>query len=61
MIKSSMTPPTVDQATIDHFVAKGRRERSRAFTAMIKALFSAPEAVETRIRSNLRSKTACNA
>lgn len=39
MIKSTLTPPTVDQATIDHYVAKGSRERSQAFRAMFRDLF----------------------
>lgn len=43
MIKSPLTPPTIDQATIDHFVAKGRRERSAAFWAVIQSLFAKPE------------------
>ena len=43
MLKSTLTPPSVDQSTIDFYVAKGRRERSRAFTQMIKSLFSSPE------------------
>jgi len=42
MIKTSLTPPTVDQATIDHYVAKGKRERSRAFLDMLAAVFTAP-------------------
>lgn len=42
MFKTPLTPPTVDQATIDHYVAKGRRERSRAITEMVRSLFSAP-------------------
>lgn len=42
MFTTPLTPPTVDQATIDHYVAKGRRERSRAFAEMIRSLFSAP-------------------
>jgi hypothetical protein len=54
MIKSSLTPPTVDQATVDHYVAKGRRERSRAFAAMIRSLFTAPEnLVETAPKAML--------
>lgn len=44
MFTTSLTPPTIEQATIDHYVAKGRRERSRAFTRMIRSLFSAPDA-----------------
>ena len=38
----STKPQTIDQATIDFYVAKGRRERSRAFAEMIRGLFSAP-------------------
>ena len=30
----------IDQATIDHYIAKGRRERSQAAVAMIKSLFT---------------------
>ena len=33
----------IDQATIDHYVAKGSRERSRAFANMVRSLFSKPE------------------
>ena len=44
MLKSPLSPATVDQTTVDYYVAKGRRERSRAFTAMIKSLFSSPGA-----------------
>ncbi len=39
MFTSTLTPPTVDQATIDHYVAKGSRERSQAFRAMFRGLF----------------------
>lgn len=45
MIKTSLTPPTIDQATIDHYVAKGRREHALAFWAMLRSLFRAPEAL----------------
>ncbi len=58
MLKTVLTPPTVDQAAIDHYGAKGRRERSRAFTAMIKALFSAPESMETKVKAALGRKGA---
>lgn len=47
-----------DQATIDFYVAKGRRERSRAFTAMIKALFTAPERAEAKVKTALTRKNA---
>ena len=39
MITSTLTPPTVDQATIDHYVAKGSRERAQAFRAIFGSLF----------------------
>ena len=34
-----MNPPMIDQATIDHYVAKGSRERSLAVRAMFRGLF----------------------
>ena len=40
MIKSSFTPPVIDQATVDHYVAKGRRERSQAIAEFFSALFA---------------------
>ncbi|MEO1495130.1 MAG: hypothetical protein AAFV19_23550 [Pseudomonadota bacterium] len=40
MIKSSLTPPTIDQATIDLYVAKARRERSIAFVTFLRAIFA---------------------
>ena len=40
MIKSQLTPPTVDQATVDHYVARGRRLRSHAFGEAFAALFA---------------------
>lgn len=43
MIKSSLTPPQVDQATVDHYVAKGSRLRSKAIAAAIRSLFTQPE------------------
>ncbi|MEM9139127.1 MAG: hypothetical protein AAGB15_04795 [Pseudomonadota bacterium] len=50
MFNKTETEMAIDQATIDYYVAKGKRERSRAFVAMIKELFSAPEEkpVETK-------------
>ena len=59
MLKSTLTPPTFDQATIDHYVAKGRRERSRAFAAMIRSIFSAPEAVSATVAPKLNRKADC--
>ena len=44
MFDTALTPPTVDQDTVDHYVAKGRRLRARAFADMVHAIFSAPEA-----------------
>lgn len=46
MFNTSMTPPTVDQATVDYYVAKGRRERSQAAIAFFRSLFkvAAPKA-----------------
>ena len=61
MLNSSLTPPTFDQATIDHYVAKGRRERSRAFSAMIRSLFSTPAAVSGEVENKLSRKAECTA
>lgn len=60
MIKSSLTPPTVDQATVDHYVAKGRRERSRAVAEFFQALFSAKneQKVPARRKAATRLTTA---
>lgn len=44
MFDTALTPPTADQDTVDHYVAKGRRLRARAFADMVHAIFSAPEA-----------------
>lgn len=56
MIKSNLTPPTIDQATIDHYVAKGRRERSLAIAALFRAIFAAPEQRDTPAAQFIRSK-----
>ena len=42
MINSAKTPQTIDQRVIDHYVAKGRRERSRMLAEMVRRLFTAP-------------------
>ena len=44
MFDTKLTPPTIDQATIDHYVARGSRLRSRAFLDLLRAIFKAPEA-----------------
>jgi len=43
MLTSKLAPPSYDQETVDMYVAKGRRARSRAFAEMLRALFTAPE------------------
>ncbi len=35
--------PKIDSATIDFYLARGRRERARAIAEMIRAVFSSPE------------------
>ena len=47
MFDTSLTPPTIDQATIDHYVARGSRLRSRAFLDLFRAIFKAPDAAMT--------------
>ena len=56
MFKTSLTPPTVDQATVDHYVAKGRRERSHALAEFVRAIFSAPETTTAPAKN---AKPAC--
>lgn len=43
MLNTSLTPPNVDQATIDRYVAKGSRLRANAFADLFRAIFSTPE------------------
>lgn len=43
MFDTPMIPPKVDQATVDHFVAKGRRMRSKAFVELFRAMFASQE------------------
>ncbi|MEM9060916.1 MAG: hypothetical protein AAGD13_10690 [Pseudomonadota bacterium] len=38
MFKTELTPVTVDQQTIDHYVAKGRRLRSNAWLEFFRAI-----------------------
>lgn len=42
-----MNPPMIDQATIDHYVAKGSRERSLAVRAMLRGLFGVSQSSAT--------------
>ena len=58
MIKSSLTPPIVDQATVDHYVAKGRRERSKALAEFFRAIFPSREARQTPLRRKIRTKVS---
>ncbi len=43
MFDTSLTPPSFNQATVDHYVAKGSRLRSRAFRDLFRGIFTAPE------------------
>lgn len=55
MFTTSLRPPTVDQATIDHYVARGSRLRSRAFADFFRALFSsAPDVAATKLAKAAR-------
>lgn len=36
------TPPTLDAATVDFYLRRGRQERARAFADMIRSVFSSP-------------------
>ena len=42
MFRTVVTPPSINQAMIDHYVARGKAARSRAIVAMVKRLFSTP-------------------
>ena len=48
MIHSTLTPPVVDQATIDRAIAKAKRERSRAFLSAFRGLISWARPAEPR-------------
>lgn len=43
MFDTSLMPPSFDQATVDHYVAKGSRLRSRAFGDLFRGIFAAPD------------------
>lgn len=47
MFNKTESQIVIDQATIDHFVAKGRRERSQTAVAFIKGLFTKSETTPT--------------
>ena len=49
-----MNPPIIDQATIDHYVAKGSRERSLAVRAMLRGLFGTSQSSATPSTSTTR-------
>ena len=53
MIKSAFSPPDIDQATIDFYVAKARRERSLFLTDLVKTLFTAPERKPSAAKSGV--------
>ena len=42
--------PQIDSATIDFYLAKSRRERARALSEMIRAVFSSPEPNSGEVR-----------
>ena len=44
----SLTP--IDHATIDYYVAKARRERSQAFVALIKSLYTKSDSVPAKAK-----------
>ncbi|MGD1926824.1 MAG: hypothetical protein ACFB03_21965 [Paracoccaceae bacterium] len=49
MFNTSLTPPTVDQKTIDHYVAKGSRLRSNAWAEFFQAVFTSTKTVPVQI------------
>ncbi|MEM1300562.1 MAG: hypothetical protein AAGH68_14915 [Pseudomonadota bacterium] len=56
MIKSSLTPPSFDQAAIDHYVAKGRRARAQAIAEFFRAIFGARAAQKPVARQLVRAR-----
>ena len=58
MIKSSLTPPNFDQATVDHYVAKGRRERSKAILEFFRSIFSSQPVVSVPATTQRNCTTA---
>jgi len=43
MFHTALTPPSVSQTAIDHYVAKGKQARSRAILNMVAGLFKRSE------------------
>lgn len=43
--------PKIDSATVDYYLARGRRERARAFSEMIQGIFSSPGRGGAEVRS----------
>ena len=41
-MSGAWTPPTLDGATIDFYMRRGRHERARAIAEMIRSVFSSP-------------------
>ncbi|MEM6621613.1 MAG: hypothetical protein AAF674_05245 [Pseudomonadota bacterium] len=58
MIKTSLTPPQVDQRTVDMYVAKAKRERSQALFQMLQSLFTAPAQRPALQAKKLQGKTS---
>ena len=54
MFHTELTPPSINQAAIDHYVAKGKQVRSRAVLDMVSALFK-------RSDSHAPAQAACQA
>lgn len=54
--------PQIDSATIDYYLARGRRERARAFSEMIRAIFSSPGRPSAEVHElPVRERTTANA
>lgn len=54
MFNTILTPPTVDQATVDHYVAKGRRLRANAWAEFFRALFPSTGTPTTTVKTAAR-------
>ena len=46
MTRKPFDAPQIDSATLDYYLARGRRERARAFAEMIRGIFSSPGRAE---------------
>lgn len=47
MITENDRTRALDTETVNYYVAQGRRERSRAFSALVAAIFTAPSRIKT--------------